>query len=217
MRITIAIIALMTVFSTAPVWSQDLPLPRVQPRANPFGGMSKSVQTNGERRRITVTQNGETIEIEDVADKKISIRHTRTVNGEKKTDSYDAPDFETLKKNHPDAAELYKKHTEGVLNAAQLRAQAQAQLQLRIANGGQFPGPGSGQRPGQGSRQVMSTSRKQIVEIEDQYGMNIVVRLTDRSAADAPVRKIEAANLAELEEKDAEAAGHYKRLIGGNP
>lgn len=217
MRITGLIIALMMVFSTVDGWSQDLPLPRIQPRGNAFGGMSKSVQTNGERRRITVTQNGETIEIEDVAEKKITIRHTRTVNGEKKTDSYEAPDFEALKKNHPDAAELYRKHTEGVLNAAQMRAQMQAQLQLQIANGGQFPGPASGQRPGQGSRQVMSTSRKQIIEIEDQYGTNIVVRLTDRSAADAPVRKIEARNLAELEEKDAEAAGHYKRLIGGNP
>ena len=197
--------------------AQAPPPPRIQPRGNAVGGMSKSVQLSGQQRKIAVAENGESIAIEDTGDKNITIRHTRTVNGEKKTETYQAPDLETLKKNHPDAAELYRKHTEGVLNAAQMQAQLQAQLQLRIANGGQFPGPGNlSPRPGTGSRQLMSSTRKQTVEIEDQYGENIVVRITDRTASEPQVRKIEAKNLAELEERDAEAAGHYKRLALDN-
>ncbi len=189
------------------------PPPQIQIRANINGGMSRSVQLRGQLRRITVTQDGETIVIEDTADKNITIKRTRTVNGEKKSDTYQAPDLDTLKKNHPDAADLYRKHTQDVQNAAQL----QAQIQLRLGNGGPFGGPATfTPRPGQGSRQLSSSSRGKTVEIEDQYGENIKVRITEKSDGAPKTREVEAKDLTELEARDAEAAGHYKRLTADN-
>lgn len=195
------------------VLAQAPPPPRIQPRGQLDG---KTTQFNGPQRKITVTQNDETIAIEDTAGKNITVRRTRTVNGEKKTETFQAPDVETLKKNHPDAAELYRKHTDDELTAAQMQARLQAQMQARIANGGQFVPPTFMQRPGQGSRQLMSSSRGKTVEIEDQYGENIKVRIIDKRSGEPKVREVEAKNPTELQERDAEAAGHYKRLTGDN-
>lgn len=209
-------VAVPTALMAQPQPPVPLP-PQIQVRGALNGATSKSIRLNGQLRSITVTQDGETIAIEDTVGKNITIRRTRTVNGEKRTETFQAPDLETLKKNHPEAAELYRKHTENELNAAQMQAQLQAQLQARQAAGGGFFGPNSfATRPGQGSRKLMSTSRGKSVEIEDQYGENIKIRITDRQSGEPKVREIEAKNPTELQERDAEAAGHYKRLTGDN-
>jgi hypothetical protein len=184
----------------------------IQLRGTPEGTTTRSVRMNGQQRRISVTQKDETITIEDTAAKNITLKRTRVVNGEKKTETFQAPDVETLKKNHPEAAELYGKHAGDAAKDAQL----QAQLQLRLNNGGQFGATPFVPRAGQGSRQLMSSSRGKTIEIEDQYGENIKVRITEKGSPEPKVRNVEAKNLAELEQRDTEAAGHYKRLTADN-
>lgn len=207
---------IITVTVAIPAMAQPpAPPPPVQIpiRATIRGTVSKATQFSGDQRKISVTQDGETIVIEDKAEKNITVRRTRMVDGEKKTEEFKAPDFDTLKKNHPDAAELYRKHTDGVQNAQQMRAQIQIQIQQRLNNGNPFDLPRNGlARRGQGTRQIMSSSKGKSIEIEDHYGEKIVIKITDQRSAEPKTRTIEAEDLSDLETKDAEAAGHYKRL-----
>ncbi len=208
---------LLTVPVTVSAQAPAPPPPQIQLRATINGGLNKSVQIAGNQRKITVTQGDETIAIEDANEKNNVIRRTRTVNGEKKTEEFKAPDLETLKKNHPDVAELYRKHTEGVLNGEKMQAQLQLQLQQRLNGGDPFGVPRNAlPRRGQGTRKITSTAKGKTIEIEDRYGEKIVMKITDKKSRDPQMRTIEAEDLAELTTKDAEAAGHYKRLTAEN-
>lgn len=210
-------ICLTALFIGVPVIVSAQP-PAPPPQQAPIRGAIRGVTTksfsitNGQR-KISVTQDDETVVIEDKDEKDIVVRQTKLVNGEKKTEEFRAPDLDTLKKNHPAAAELYRKHTEGVQNAAQMRAQLQQQIQQRLNGGDLFGMPRNGlSRRGQGTRQITSSSKGQTIEIEDRYGEKIVIKITDRRSTDAKTRTIEADDLSDLEAKDTEAAGHYKRL-----
>lgn len=210
------ITALTLLTAVAGVISAQPPVPlppRIQINGATRGVVTKSFSISGDQRKISVTQDGETIAIEDKAGKDITVRRTREVNGEKKSEEFKAPDIDTLKKNHPEAAELYNKHIEGVQTAEQARAQLQIQIQQRLNGGDPFGMPRNGlSRRGQGTRQITSTSKGKLIEIDDRYGEKIVIKITDQRSAEPKTRTIEADDLSDLEAKDAEAARHYKRL-----
>ncbi len=199
---------------TAPLAAQPPapPPPQIQIRMGINVSGSRTIQMNGDHRRITVNEKDESITIEDTAGKNITIRRTRTLDGQKKSEEFKAPDLETLKKNHPDAAELYQKQTEAAKN---LQIQIPPPRPLNPGDPFGMPRTNRSLR-GQGTRQITSTSKGKTVEIKDRYGEEIVITLTDRRSGESKPRKIEADDLADLEAKDAEAAGHYKRLTAEN-
>ncbi len=184
------------------------PPPQIQIRTGFNINGSRSVQINGQSRKISVSEKDETIIIEDTAGKNIKIRRIRTVDGQKKTEEFQAPDADTLKKNHPDIADIYRKHVEGAI-----QLQIQVPAPQRMNPGDPFGIPRNGlSRRGQGTRQITSSSKGKTVEIDDHYGEKIVIKITDRRSAEPKTRTIEADNLEDLETKDAEAAEHYRRL-----
>lgn len=196
------------------------PPPQIQirPGLNTKTFQSRTIRVNGqEQREISVTENGDSITINHADGKEITVRRTRTVNGEKKSEEFKAPDLDTLKKQHPDAAELYRVYAEGANDKNQIKAQVQIQMGPRGNPGDPFGVPRANRSlRGQGTRQITSTLKGKTVEIKDRYGEQIEITITDKRSSDAKTRTVEAGNLADLETKDAEAAGLYKRLTAEN-
>lgn len=174
-------------------------------------------QANG-RRSVKLQQGDETIELQErEGGKEIRLRHVRKVNGEQKQDEYQAPDLETLQKQHPQAAELYRRAVERA-NALQVRPLIQVPA---IGPDGRVLAPfslGQGHQPppGQGQRTIQATIKGQKVKISDRYGAQIELAITRMVDGKEQTEEHTAPDLATLKKQAPEAAALYQRLTGMN-
>ena len=111
---------------------------QIQIRAVPGGNARIQIQNNNGNKRITVTENGKKVEIEETAAGKITVKVTETVDGKPKTTETEAKSAEELKKKNEDVYKLYEKYAKrnvarAAIGGIQLRA-AQAFRIGRVAN-----------------------------------------------------------------------------------
>lgn len=206
------------VFAQAPAdVPQPLPLPRVQVSVTATSSGITVSQGNG-RRSIKLQEGDEKIELQErEGGKEIRLRHERKVNGEQKQDEYQAPDLETLQKQHPQAAELYRRAVERA-NALQVRPLIQVPA---IGPDGRVLAPfslGQGHQPppGQGQRTIQATVKGQKVKISDRYGAQIEIAITRNVDGKEQTEEHAAPDLATLKKQAPEAAALYQRLTGMN-
>lgn len=206
------------VFAQAPGEApQALPLPRVQVTVTAASSGITVSQGNG-RRSIKLQEGDEKIELQERdGGKEIRLRHERKVNGEQKQDEYQAPDLETLQKQHPQAAELYRRAVERA-NALQVRPLLQVPA---IGAEGRVLAPFSlGQShqppPGQGQRTIQATVKGHKVKISDRYGAHIEMAITRKVDGREQTEEHTAPDLATLKKQAPEAAALYQRLTGMN-
>lgn len=207
-------------FCTAQAGLAQDPVPNFQPLPRAAlkpttARTSISVSIGPGSRSITLREGDEKIELREREEgKEIKLSHERIVNGATKRDEYQAPDLETLKKQNPDAADLYRRAIE--------------KIQIRPAIPIRVPGPnGIAQlglpfgrpqqpQPGQGNRVLTATVKGQQVRIEDRYGTNIEISITRTVDGKDQVDKHSAADLATLKKEHPEIAMLYQRLTGTN-
>ncbi|MEK6260690.1 MAG: hypothetical protein AABP62_18985 [Planctomycetota bacterium] len=200
-----------------------------QQRANPFGGgaFNANLQINGGAnqsvrikvvngdRTIEAQDGDEKVEIRDKNGKEIELKHTRPVDGKAKTDEYKAADLDDLKTKHPEAAKLYQKYApgNGIAGGAAVRIQIQA-------------GPG-GLRAGQvqpaptefgpaspGPRTIRAQLDDRKIEITDDDGRKIRVKITKTIDGKEAAESFSADNLKELKAEHPDVAKLYEKYTG---
>ncbi len=184
----------------------NLQLGQIQIQAQAKNG-AESTQTtiiNG-KRKIVHKSGDETIEIEDKNGKDITFKRTRTVNGEKKTEQFQAADPEALKKQNAEAGEIYQKHTS--------RQAAQIQINGVVQQGGFFGGTVT-PAPGSGTRKIDATVRGRSIQLEDKFGKEIRLTITETIDGEKKTQTIEADSLPDLQSKSSAAFADYLRLTG---
>ena len=192
-----------------------------------FGGgagvMTKISVINGKRH--IETQNGdEKVEIDDTNGKDIELKHTRTVDGKSKTDEYKGADLDDLKKKHPEAAKLYEKYSGG--NNVILGGGGGAiQIQIGGAVPGRgglvpppFPVPGFQLDPvpaqPAGPRTIRAEQAGRKVEITDEDGKDIRVKVTKVVDGKNVSQEFSADDLKTLKAEHPEAAKLYEQFTG---
>jgi hypothetical protein len=203
-----------------------------QRAANPFGGgaFNANVRINGvvggQRTSIKIVngdrtievQNGdEKIEIRDKNGKEIELKHTRTVDGKAKTDEYKGADLDDLRKKHPEAAKLYEKYAPG--NGIVGGAAAQIQIQavpggFRAANGGLRLTPTELGPTSPGPRTIRAELDDRKVEITDDDGGKIRVKITRTVDGKETAEEFSADDLKELKAKHPDIAKLYEKYTG---
>jgi hypothetical protein len=186
------------------------PLPRAPLRPT-TARTSYSISIGPGQRSITLREGDEKIELlEREEGKDITLKHERLVNGATRRDEYKAPDLDTLKKQSPDAADLYRRAVERVQRPARV------QVPNGIAQIGLPFGRSVQPQPGQGNRVLTASVKGQQVRIEDRYGANIVVSITRQVDGEDKVEKFNAPDVATLKKEHPEIAALYQRLTGLN-
>ncbi len=201
------------------------PLPGIQINGQFFGGgagvTSKISIVNGKRHVETQTGD-EKVEIDDTNGKDIELKHTRTVDGKAKTDVYKGADLDDLKKKHPEAAKLYEKYSGG--NNLVIGGGGGA-IQLQIGGvipgrGGLVPVPAPGFQltpvPSQpaGPRTIRAEQAGRKIEITDEDGRNIKVKLTKVLDGKNVSQEFSADDLKTLKAEHPEAAKLYEQFTG---
>jgi hypothetical protein len=187
------------------------------------GGQSVKISVTNNKRHIESQNGDEKVEITDIAGKDIELKHTRTVDGKSKTDEYKAADLDELKKKHPEAAKLYEKHAANNLNfggaggaggAIQLQVRAGAvpggPFQIEAPN---FQSPGSLSQP-TGPRTIRAELDGRKIEITDEDGMKIRVKLIKLVDGKEVSQEFSADNLKLLKSEHPQAAALYEQLTG---
>jgi len=196
-------------------------LPQLRPQANmqiQIGGMAESrstmIEANG--KRTTHAKNAtEEVEITDVNGKSIELKHTRQVDGKEKTSEYKADDLADLKKKHPDAAKLFEKYAGGnvVIGGGAI------QLQIGgVARPQGLPAPSFNQNVASSPASVPRTIRGETagrrVEITDEEGENIRVKITTTVDDKDVSEEFSAEDLKTLKAQHPEAAKLYEKFTG---
>jgi len=192
---------------------EPAPKPETKPPVPPRVGLNVpatvrlSVSSGPGRRTITVQEGDEKIELQERDNpKEITIRHERKVNGELKKDEYKAADLDALKKQHPAAADLYRR----VTDRGGTRLIPGIGLPPFAMPNGQPLGPGHGYRS------ISATVKGQRVSIEDRYGAQIEISVTRTVDGKEQADRYSAADLATLRSEHPEIAALYSRLTGQN-
>jgi hypothetical protein len=183
-------------------------------------GVTTKISVINGKRHIE-TQNGdEKIEIDDTNGKDIEVKHTRTVDGKSKTDEYKGADLDDLKKKHPEAAKLYEKYSGG--NNVVLGGGGGA-IQIQIGGavpgrGGLVPVPGFQLDPvpeqPAGPRTIRAEQGGRKIEITDEDGKNIRVKLTKVVDGKNVSQEFSAEDLKTLKAEHPEAAKLYEQFTG---
>ena len=209
--------------------------------AIPFGpGLAPNAQlnmalnaANGEKLRITVTNNDRTIQVEraderieirDKAEKDIVVKRTRTVAGQPKTDEFKAADADELKKNHPDAFKLYEQYAQRNGNVLQIgvgNLPGPRPIQIQMAPG-LFLGPQLGVRrtPAEaesffsGPRTIRAESTEGQLEITDENGSKIQIVLTKTIDGKEVVEEFKADDLKQLATEYPAVAKLFEKYTG---
>jgi hypothetical protein len=180
---------------------------------------TRTSMANG-KRHIQAQIGEEKIEIDDTNGKDIQLKHTRSVDGKAKTDEYKGDDLDDLKKKHPEAAKLYEKHTAG--NRVVLGGGGGVQLQIGgpPLPGGVRPVPAPGFQfdqpvPAPASpRTIRAEQDGRKIEITDEDGKNIRVKLTKMVDGKGVSQEFSADDLKTLKSEHPEAAKLYEQFTG---
>lgn len=184
------------------------------------GGLNQTMEVsvvNG-KRHIKVQSGDEKVEIDDQNGKDILLKHTRPVDGKEKTDEYKADDLDDLKKKHPEAARLYEKHggTNLVGGGIQIQVRAAGQGGLPFQLQPRFqaePVPVPASRPS-GPRTIRADQDGRKIEITDEDGQKIRVKLTKTIDGKEVSEEYSADDLKTLKAEHPEAARLYEQLTG---
>jgi len=192
------------------------------------GGVSTRVSIVNGVRHVEYQAGEEKIEIDDTNGKKIELKHTRPVDGMSKTDVYKADDFDDLKKNHPEAAKLYEKAggKPGALGGGVIEFRvgpavpgvpgvpgAPGGPALRLVPavpGGLESTPSATAAP----RVIRSEMNGRTIEIRDEDGRRIRVKLTKDVDGKPVSQEFSADDLPTLKGEHPEAAQLYEQLTG---
>ena len=192
------------------------PLPKADIQINVAGGGSiLTTVPTPDGRRLTMRDGSETIELQERnGGKDIVLKHERMVNGAPKRNDYKAPDLDTLKKQHPDAADLYRR----IITRANVQPALPPPIRINGANGmPQFVFPGrQSPQPGEGQRRLTAFLAGQQIKIEDRYGAQIEISVTRTVDGRSQTETHTAADLATLTNERPELAAVYRRLTGLN-
>lgn len=199
-------------------------IPQLGPQANmqiQIGGgvqsLSTTIAANGTR--TTHAKNGtEEVEITDTKGKSIEMRHTRQVDGQQKTTEYKADDLADLKKKHPEAAKLFEKYV--VANNIVIGGGGGGAIQIQI--GGAAPpalpvpafSPGALPPAKAAPRTIRSEQDDRRIEITDQDGEKIRVKITRRVDDKDVSEEFAAEDLKTLSTTHPEAARLYEKFTG---
>lgn len=197
-------------------------VPNVQLNVALNGANAVKVQTTviNDERVVQVERGDERIEIRDKSGKDIVVRQTRTVDGKLKTDEFKAADSDELKKNHPEAFKLYEQYAPRNVNVqirgGKLGGAIQIQVgpgQFGVANGARRMPAEPGSTPS-GARLIRAEDAEGELEISDENGRNIRVRLTKKIDGKEVVEEHKADDLKQLSAEHPAAAKLYEKYTG---
>ena len=213
---------------------QPLGVPAPLPVLPQPGLLQFNVQLNGAGRQTTTVriingkrqieaQNGdEKVQINDTNGLDIVLKHTRMVDGKEKTDEYKATDLDDLNKKHPEAAKLYGKYANNNLN---IRGGGGVPIQVQIGAPGGVQGFRGQLRPDQfgadvvpnqpaGPRTIRAEQEGRKIEITDEDGKKIRVKLTKLVDGKEVSQEFSADDLKSLKSEHPEAAKLYEQFTG---
>ena len=123
-------------------------------------------------------------------------------------------DLDALKKQNPDAADLYRRIT----TRANQQPVPQPPIRVVGPNGmPQFVFPGRQvPQPGEGQRRLTAFLSGQQIKIEDRYGAQIEISVTKTVDGQPQTESHSAVDLATLTKERPELAALYRRLTGAN-
>lgn len=198
-------------------------IPQLRPQANmqiQIGGgvqtHSTTIDANG--KRTTHAKNAaEEVEITDTKGKSIEVKHTRQVDGQEKTTEYKADSLADLKKKHPEAAKLFEKYV--AANNIVIGGGGAIQIQIGGAAPPAIPTPAFnlGSAPTTSTpvpRTIRSEQEGRRIEITDQDGAKIRVKITRRVDDKDVSEEFAAEDLKTLSATHLEAARLYEKLTG---
>ncbi len=197
-------------------------VPNVQLNVALNGANGEKVQTSviNNERAIQVERGDERIEIRDKSGKDIVVRQTRTVDGKPKTDEFKAADSDELKKNHPEAFKLYEQYTPRNGNAQIGGGNLGGVIQIQVgpgpfgvANGARRVPAEFGPTPS-AARTIRAEDADGELEISDENGRNIRVRLTKRIGGKEVVEEYKADDLKQLSAEHPVVAKLYEKYTG---
>lgn len=153
------------------------------------------------KRAVDVAADGRQIRIEDVRGGKITVRITETVDGQERTTETVAENAADLLRKDRGAYELYLKHLlgQGRVLPPGVNVGVPTRVQMSVHNG---------------HRRVRVEENGRVTEIEDDDGRRIRMRITETDNGQETTREIAAEDLAQLRERDPEAAGIFERWTG---
>lgn len=179
-----------------------------QKPANPAGklggaaGVSVQVTDNNGDRKVEVKEPGRKTTIRDRQGEGIELTVRQEWENGTRTERYDAPTAEALRRKYPEAAQIYERYRNG--GAVQLQVQGAA-----------FGRIGIGGAPG-GPRKIVGEHNGRKITIRDENGAKIRVTATKTVDGKEETETFEAENLDELKKKHPEIAKVYEKLAGRN-
>jgi len=197
-------------------------VPNVQLNVALNGANGVKIQTTviNNERTIQVERGDERIEIRDKSGKDIVVRQTRTVDGKPKTDEFKAADSDELKKNHPEAFKLYEQYAARngniQIGGGNLGGGIQIQVgpgQFGVANGARRVPAGFGPASS-GGRTIRAEDADGELEISDENGRNIRIRLTKKIDGKEAVEEFKAGDLKQLSAEHPAVAKLYEKYTG---
>lgn len=197
-------------------------IPQLRPQANMQIQIGGGVQTHSTTidatgKRTTHAKNAtEEVEITDTKGKSIEVKHTRQVDGQEKTTEYKADDLADLKKKHPEAAKLFEKYVAG--NNIVIGGGGAIQIQIGNAAPPAVPAPvfnlGATPASSPAPRIIRSEQEGRRIEITDQDGAKIRVKITRRVDDKDVSEEFAAEDLKALSIAHPEAARLYEKFTG---
>jgi hypothetical protein len=187
------------------------------------GGDRIAISSDGTKRKIDAQSGDDRVEITDTNGKDIQLKHTRTVDGKKKTDEYQGTDLDDLKKKHPEAAKLYEKYAANNNIVVRGPGGAGGGIQIQVqANGGVVGRgpviqavPNNPDRPaGTGPRTIRSVLNGRKVEISDDDGKQIKIKVTQTVDGKDVTEEFSAETFDKLKSEHPAAAELYEKLAG---
>jgi hypothetical protein len=130
----------------------------------PGGRVSVKTTTVNGVKTVEVDENGKIIKILDDPNNGITVTVTEKVDGKDKTSTYAGKTAEELKKNHPQAHDLYEKYTKNPLGLGniQLRIGGGIQLQPGQLPGIPVPAPRAARNGRTQAQQKLEQAQKQL-------------------------------------------------------
>jgi hypothetical protein len=165
-------------------------------------GVSVQVTDNNGDRKVEVKEPGRKTTIRDRQGEAIELTVRQEWENGTRTERYDAPTAEALRRKYPEAAQIYERYRNG--GAVQLQVQ-----------GAPFGRIGIGGAPG-GPRKIVGEHNGRKITIRDENGAKIRVTATKTVDGKEETETFEAENLDELKKKHPEIAKVYEKLAGRN-
>ncbi len=164
-------------------------------------------------RKVEATEPGRKIVMRDQQGKQLEITVQRDLEHGTRTERYDAPHFDALRKVHPEIAQLVKQYRDGAIGFG-------GNVNLQVQNlPGRIVGGFGGQQPQiAGPRKIVGEHDGQRVVIRDENGMKIKLTLTKTVDGKDVTEEFTAETYGELKKNHPEIVKIYDKLAGkGQP